>query len=468
MCDVLDYAHKRGFVHGDLRPENIMVTPEGQIKIADFWVNPAVDSQRSVRTSTIWSSIRYMAPEVAEGKPATAAADIYSLGVLLFELLTGTVPFDGDTSVAIALKHARDPIPSMRTYNPAVPKTLEGIVARALQKEPEERFRSVKSMLNELKTSREALHLSKPLVWSETTDMREVEPALESGETRMIVDQRGPRWMLSLRAKLLILVLLLAIGCVIGTIMLVSVPADVKLPDLVGMKFEDAQSQMSRSKVDLTKRSEEYNESFPEGVIFYMSPSAGRTIKSGKSVEVWVSKGSKYAMTPNLLKLSSEDAAQRVVSSGLIVGEMSQDYDALIPSGSVISQKPAPGTKLERGKPVSFVSSLGPKPSEAATQPPEGTTNPEENNTTPGNSGEAQNTQSSTSKPRSLTVKLTVPEGPQQQMVEIQVTDDNGERTAYSEVKHPGDKVSQKIQVVGSPATVRIYLDEKLVKEESL
>jgi serine/threonine-protein kinase len=440
-----------------------MVTSEGQIKIADFWVAGAVASQQSVRQNTLMSSIHYTAPEVAEGKPATPASDVYSLGIILFELLTAVVPFDGETPLAIALKHAREQVPSMRTYNPAVPKALEGIVARALQKEPEDRFRSIKSMLNELKSAREALNLNKQLVWSESTDARDIEPALEAGEKRSRIDQIYPTWALTFRKALIALVAILFVVVVIGAVMLINVPTDVRLPDLVGKKYEDAQSLVKQYKVQLITRTEEYNESYPEGVIYYMSPGAGRTIKSGKSVDVWVSKGSRFSSAPNLAKLSLEDARQRITESGLSIGEVSQDYSAAIPEGSIISQKPGPGTRLERGKSVSLIYSLGPKPIEIPSTTPDQIMNPGDASSDGGDTGQVQ---SELGKSRSFEIKFTVPNGPEDQIVEIGVEDDNGARTAYSEVKHPGDKIKETIDVVGSPAIVRIYIDKKLIKEE--
>lgn len=465
ICEVLDFSHKRGFIHGDLRPANVLVTPEGQLKIADYWVSNAVASQQSVRANTLISSIHYMAPEVAEGKTATAAADVYSLGIILFELLTATRPFDADSPIAIALKHAREPIPLMRPLNPGVPKVLEAVVARALQKDPEDRFRSAKSMLNELKSSRESLNLAKPLVWSESNDDQSVAPVVEASERGYAPEPSVPKKWLAVRNAMMIVVFILLVAMGYGAYQATKIPAEVKLPNLVGMKYTDAESRLAGQKVELVKRSEEYNENFPEGVILYMNPSAGMTIRaSAKPVEVWVSKGSKYAQTPNVLKLTLEDGAQRIVDAGLNVGEKGQDYDSVIPAGNIISQTPKPGTRLERGKAVNIVYSLGPKPGEIPVTPTgEGNTEtPSATESTPA----TDDNNSSGAKTRSFDVKLTCPAGAADQLVEIRVADDTGENVVFSEVKHPGDHIKKTVQGVGAKVAIRVYIDNKLVKED--
>jgi len=462
ICDVLDFAHKRGFIHGDLRPGNIMVTSEGLLKVADFWVSSAVVSQQAVRTSTLMSSIHYMSPEVAEGKSATPAADIYSLGIILYELLTARLPFDGETPVTIALKHARDPIPSMRAINPAVPKPLEAVVCRALQKETEDRFRSAKSMLNELKASKDALHLAKPLVWSETGDSSPVEASCECVVPQSEDEQKVSTLLVTLKKVLIGVVIVIALLIVFAAYNIMNIPAEVKLPDLVGKPYTEALSMLSRNKVELVKRSEEYNEKYPEGTIFFMSPTAGRTIRSGKSVDVWVSKGSKYAKAPDLSKLSLEDAKQRIIDSGLNVGEISQDYDPIIPPACIIKQTPAPGTRLEKGQAVGLVFSLGPKPQEI----PQDTTNAGDQSDDKQTSNDQTSDTSVQSKSRSFDLKLTVPPGSQDQLVEIKVQDDSGENTVYSEVRHPGDHIKKTVQGAGSKVVIRVYIDNKLIKEE--
>lgn len=458
ICDVLDHAHRRGFVHGDLRPGNILVTPEGHIKVADFWVANAVASAQSLRTNALMRSVHYMAPEVAEGKPVTPGADIYSLGIILFELLTADVPFDGDTPIAIALKHARDPVPSLRALNPGIPRSLETAIGKSLQKIPQDRFRSAKAMLNDLKTIREGLNLTKPITWSmpppgqktievppEATVPRESALEMPSGRHRETEDGQ-PVILAAVKKTMLVVVGLIALMVVAVMIWAMTAPSDVKVPSLVGKSLSQAQAIAADNKIELTIRSEQFNEDYPDNMIYYMNPAPGRRIKEGKSVDVWVSRGSRYARTPNLLKLSLEEAKDKISEAGLNVGEVSQEYSETVDAGNVLSQTPAPGTRQDRGQPVNVVFSLGAKPSEVV-------------------SGE-QPQQGKPKEPRSFDVTFPVPQGAENQKVQIAVDDDFGENIAYSDTLHPGDKVQQTVQGVGDKITIRVYIDGKLVKEE--
>jgi len=467
LCEVLDFAHRRGFVHGDLRPGNIMVTSEGQVKLADFWVGGAVASQQAIRTNALMISMPYMAPEVAEGKPATPVSDVYSLGIILFELLTAKTPFDGDTPFAIALKHAREPIPPMRPLNPGVPKSVEALIVRALQKTPEDRFRSAKSMLNELKSVRDALHLSKPLVWSRVDATKPVSPALETGEERESFEESDPPVLKTIVKSLLIFVSVLAVVVVVLASMyyLAKPPVDIKIPNLIGKSYEEAQRIAGSSNIQLFKTGEEFDEdkNFPAGTIYRMKPGAGRTIKAGKSVDVWVSKGSKYTLAPDISKLTLDEARTRIIDSGLIVGTVTQDFSDTIPTDRVISQNPAPGTQRARGQSVDLVYSLGAKSKEEPTTPSE----PGVTTETPDNSDNSSSTNANTSAlTRSFNVKFTVPSGPADQTVEIRVQDANGLNIAYSDTKHPGDKIEQAIEATGQKVEISIYIDGKLVKRE--
>ena len=463
ICEALDFTHRRGFVHGDLRPGNVLVTPEGHVKLADFWVANAVASAQSLRTSALMRSVHYMAPEVAEGKPVTPAGDIYSLGIVLFELLTANVPFDGDTPISIALKHAREPVPSLRALNPGIPKLLEAVVGKALQKIPQDRFRSAKSMLNDMKGVRDGLNLAKPITWSAPSSGEktvEAPPATsQTGhqdpfaprplDTRRAADDGEPAILAAVKKTMLVVVGLIAVMVVAVMIWAMTAPSEVKIPALVGKTVAQAQVIAGNKGIELTIRSEQFNEDYPDNTIYYMNPAPGRSIKEGKSVDVWVSKGSRYAGTPNVSKLSLDDAKDKISAVGLNVGEVSQEYSDSVPAGNVISQTPAPGTRQDRGQPVNVVFSLGAKPSDVIDgEQPE------------------QDTQNASKEPRSFDVTFLVPEGAENQRVQIAVVDDYGENIAYSDTLHPGDKVKQTVQGVGDKITLRVYIDGKLVREE--
>lgn len=444
ICGVLDYMHNHGFIHGDLRPANIMVTQEGQIKIANFWLSGAVASSQSIRTNALMRSIHYMSPETANGQPATAASDVYSLGVILFQLLTGSLPFDGDTPIAIAIKHAEEPIPNMQAQNPSIPRNLESITARAMQKSPGNRFGSAKAMLQELSPSKNLARDANP-----TPESR---PAVEDTEYEEY--EADPPALTIIRRVLLVFVLLILVVAAGVGAYLYTRPTDVIVPDLIGKTQVEAQTITLGAGLELSARPEQYNEEFPEGTIYFTSPVSGRTTKRGSTIEIWLSKGSKYAQVPDLSDISNEDAQRKIMTAGLAVGEVSEEYSDSISMGNVIKQKPKPSTKLDRDSKVDLTYSLGPKTPETTSITTEETPTPE------------NTTNQSSSESRSFNVKFKVPPGADPQNVEIAVVDDYGENIVYTETKSPGETVEQTVEGVGKKVKIRIYIDGKLAKEE--
>ena len=447
ICDVLDFAHRHGFIHGDLRPGNILVTPEGQIKISDFWVTNAIASSQTIRTNAMMRSIHYMSPEVAEGQAPTPMSDMYSLGIILFELLTGNLPFDGDTPIAIALRHARDPVPSIRSINPGVPKSLESVLAKALQKSPESRFRSMKAMLKEMQSVHDGLHLAKPITWSAPVEKTmPVQSAPDPDEPRTELKEAEPTLLSAFRKTLIAIVVIIALAAAALMVWVVTGPGEVKIPNFVGKSLEEAQSIAVDKKLELSVRSEQLNENYPAGTVYFMNPAPNRIVKSGRTVDVWVSKGSKFAKTPAVVGLAADEARSKITSAGLNVGEVSQEYSSKVPAGNIIKQTPAPETRQERSQPVNLVMSLGSEPDETGMQPDEDKTSSEET--------------------RTFDVKFNVPKGKEDQEVQIVVQDDNGENITYSDIAHPGDRIEKSVEGTGNKVTIRIYIDDKLVKEE--
>lgn len=448
ICSVIDYMQDKGFIHGNLSPANIMVTPEGQIKVANFWLGKAAASSQMIRTNLLTRSVQYMSPETAGGKPATTASDIYSLGVIIFQLLTGRLPYEGDTPNSIAMKHAEQSIPNIRALSPDISKGLESIIIKALQKTSINRYKSAKDMLNALTTEKNPRRTS---LTSGTATVQKPEQEDDIDEYEYVVDHPA---LLMIRKVLLIFVLVIIVAAAgIGTYYYTK-PADIIVPDLIGKTTDAAQVIVTRSGLGVTTDMEQYNEKFPEGTIYFTDPLAGRMIKKGKEIKLWVSKGSRYALVPNLGGVPLEDAQKNIIQAGLGVGEVTDDYSNTVPMGNIIKQKPAAGTKLDRESKVDLVYSLGSKTTD------EGSGTIEE---TPSTNGTGQ----SSGQPRSFDVKFKVPPGADQQNVEIAVVDDYGENIVYTEIKRPAEEVEQTVEGVGSKIKIRIYIDGKLVKEEN-
>jgi serine/threonine-protein kinase len=166
LAEALEYAHSRGIAHGDVRPQNVLIGPEGQVKLSGFGVAEAQNTVLYQDPGLLARVVSYVAPDAAASSRPTASADLYGLGVILFEMLTGDLPFKGDNPLQIALKHAQDPVPSPRSINLGIPRALDGVVQKALGKRPEDRYLNAVDMLTDLREVRDSLRYGKSLAWS--------------------------------------------------------------------------------------------------------------------------------------------------------------------------------------------------------------------------------------------------------------------------------------------------------------
>lgn len=447
--EALQDAHAHSITHGDVRPQNVLVTSDSQVKVTDFGMASALSSFPSVQSGAILRSVQYMSPEVAEGKVARPSSDVYSLGITLFEMLTGAVPFDGDTAIAIALHHAKDAPPSPRALNAGIPKSVEAIILKAMEKAPEDRYRTMQEMLQDLRAARQ--NLTTPNAYSAEVEPRPVAPKHVETE----VEEREAPTLLSKALK--VAFVLFALGLVALSAMLAYLfsgfgnPGDVDVPTLVGRTFAEAEVAARQAGLNLIEVERTFKDEYPEGQIWMTDPEAGYRVKKGKTVRVWISKGSKFARVPDIVGMSQDKGTSEITGAGLVVGTVTQEYSKRNP-GDVTRQSPAPGTTLERGKTVSFFISMGPEPGD-----------PEDLNT----DTETTSGTESTATERKFTVTVPVPSsGPQVQRVRIVVEDENGEQTPYDVDHQAGDIVRQVVTTVGKPATVRVYIDNTLWSEQ--
>ena len=443
IAEALDYAHQHSIAHGDVRPQNVIVTSDSQVKVTDFGMAGAIGSFPRIQTSASLRSIHYTAPEVSEGHIARPSSDIYSLGIVLYEMLTGTVPFDGDTPIAVALRHAKDPPPSPRALNPAAPRSVEAIVLKMLQKLPEERYRSIPELLADLRqvrTQEEAAPSGRTI--EEPPPPREiVSPKVEEETTPGFLGGllRG--------AFVLFVVMVVAFAALFGYIVF-SNPGETVTPSIVGKSRAEAEVLARQAGLDPVVAEETYDDRYPAGQVYMTDPEAGMRVKRGQPLRLWVSRGPRYTRVPDVTDLPEDKARSQILDAGLTVGEILQEYDDKVPAGSVFKQRPSPGTQVDRGKSVTLFVSLGKTPVEAPV-----VTSDEGQD---GNGAE-----------RSFSVALTVPtDGPESRTVRIVVTDDYGERTAYEEERRAADRVREVVTGVGKPITISVYVDDKLIDEQ--
>jgi len=340
ILEALDYSHRAGVVHRDIKPGNVMVTDKGQVKVMDFGIARAVsDSSSTVaETTQILGTAAYFSPEQAKGEPVDARADLYSTGVVLYELLTGRQPFRGESPVAVAYQHVSEaPVPPTE-INEDVPGALDPIVLRALAKDPYQRYPDAASFRLALDsavsgrapTKRELGALTSELYGPSPRQAQETARSLRqlSTDTTMARTQSGPpvAWIwagVALLAVLLISILLWVIMMPRGE----QVPTDARVvPDLVDVSYQRAQDDL----LDLDLQSTiiyEANADIAEDNVIRTDPEAGQSVKVGQRVMLYVSSGAEMVTVPSLVGLSQTAAKEALVSAGLELGTVTPRND---------------------------------------------------------------------------------------------------------------------------------------------
>ncbi|MCX8053429.1 MAG: protein kinase, partial [Armatimonadetes bacterium] len=274
VLEALEYAHTNHFVHGDIRPQDIIVSPDGEVKLTDFGLATALISFPAIAERFRMRSIHYQAPEVAEGNPPSVASDIYSVGVVLYEMLTNTLPFDGSSAVSIALKKVKElPVPP-RSINAAVPKSLNDIVMKAIDASPKERYASASEMLADLRVVRDGLRVGQlPSIVSADPEREvvESEPTAESDTL-----SRGYWWLLAL--------FVLAVTVSFGVALMVAGRrAEIQVPQFVGKTWEEALAEAEASGIELIDDGRVYSDTYEAGKICSAVPPAGTMIPRNRA-----------------------------------------------------------------------------------------------------------------------------------------------------------------------------------------
>jgi serine/threonine protein kinase len=445
VLEALEYAHANRIVHGDLRPQDVIVGPDGEVKVTDFGMASALRACPEIADRLGMRSIHYEAPEIVEGAAPSVTSDLYSAGVILYEMLTGTLPFDGPTAVSIALKQAKDTPTPPRALNTAVPKSLSDLVMRAIEKSPHERYATASDMLADLRAIRDALRAGKPVsVPQPSVSARANEPVEreDEGEPDGLLSRSWYLW--------LIIGFVLTVALVGGlTLALNTKATKIDVPMIVGKTLDEARDIAREAGVTLEQDDpgEVYSNDNEEGKIAVQFPVAHSQVPRDKPVVKYkLSKGPSAKAIPDLLGLPEAEAYQAAEDAGFAVGKVTTEYSDKVPVNSVVKQDPAKGTLSPPQSSISLVISLGPKP-----EPPPDT--------------------SSSSQPagdqRNFQVAVTVPsDATGQQEVRIVVNDDRGETTAVQEFHDPGDKFNQTVTAFGNNVRIRVYVAGRVASDE--
>ena len=283
LTDGLAHAHEAYIIHRDIKPQNIMIEDNGRIKITDFGIAMALNSTQLTQTNSVMGSVHYLPPEQANGKGSTVKSDIYSLGILMYELLTGSVPFKGDTAVEIALKHMKEKIPSVRKQNPTIPQSVENIILKATAKNPKNRYDSVTKVIAPIPKEPKKPVVDKPLDKEETTETDD-----------SILKEKDEKNKLPIILAGILLAFLIVLAVVYLLISNHDVK-EVKVPDVTGLTLEEAIKKVEKQGLKYTTKDEE-NADIEEGKVIRTEPKAGSTKTKGSTITIVESSGKEYLL----------------------------------------------------------------------------------------------------------------------------------------------------------------------------
>ncbi len=354
ICDGIQHAHDKGIIHRDIKPHNILVTTTGMVKVADFGIAQAISKKTITFGGNIIGSVHYISPEQAKGEPVTIATDIYSLGCVLYEMLTGTPPFDAESPVTVALKHMHDEITPPRQINESIPMALEGIIYRAMEKVPEKRFDSAQKMRNDLLNMDGAYAGYKPGHAGRGTII--MPPIATEGTDEMVKKRK-------LRTTGIIAIIAL-LGLFSGMLVMLGgnfFGQEVVVPDIVGKNINQVDKELKQLKLIMDVKDKKFNDEFKKDEIIFQEPGKGQKVKEGKHIEVILSLGSEKIKVPNVEGKELADAEIIIGNEGFEIG-IDKIYDDKYKEGYIISQEPRAGTRVAKNSKIDLMVSKGPTP----------------------------------------------------------------------------------------------------------
>lgn len=361
-------AHTNGIIHRDLKPQNVMITPDHHAKVADFGIALSQGEQSITQTNSTMGSVHYMAPERVRGQQASIQSDIYALGIILYEMLTNKLPFDGDTSLAIALKHFNEATPSLRRVHPDIPQALENVVFKATAKDSHQRYTSALAMADDLKTTLTSKRAHEPVFVALDSDTK---PIGSDAEKTKVMAQLAGKGKNSAKNKPLknpwykkrlfwLLDLVIAILVITGLIWL-NDRKEVSVPDVSNLSPAQARAVLNNSHLKAHISVNEHSNSVAKNNIIRSLPPRGAHLKSGSSVKLIRSLGPRKYSVPNLVGDNYYHARKKLIQKGFKV-KRSNRYSSKIAAGTVIKQSPKSKKKVVfHKKMVRLTVSLGQK-----------------------------------------------------------------------------------------------------------
>jgi serine/threonine-protein kinase len=362
LLAALDVAHAAGIVHRDVKSQNILMDAAGTAKVTDFGIARAGDSQMT-EAGSILGTAQYLAPEQARGEPVDARSDLYSVGVVLYEMLTGRVPFQGDSAVTVALKHVNEVPPEPAELVPGLPYSLNQIVLKALAKDPERRYHSASSFAADLNNAR----TGGPLIAAaydpseEATQVQKAAPVATEGQTRVMPRPAAPPPERRRRRPVwpwVLLVAFVVVAAIVAALLLKSCTSStVKVPSVVGQSEAAARAALDDDGFKV-KAVDTYSDEFSSGFVAAQDPTAGSSLEKDGTVTISVSRGPVHTQLSDLSGMTPAQVQDYLKQFGLVGRQLSGSSDA-VPKGHVYKQNPPAGTTVARGDTVKYWVSAG-------------------------------------------------------------------------------------------------------------
>ena len=402
IANALSYAHANQIIHKDVKSQNILIDKDDNVKITDFGISQMMNNTTITHNKGVLGSAHYFSPEQARGEKLSYHTDIYSLGIVLYEMLVGELPFTAENPVSVALKHIQEPPKSVHSIIHDVPESLSFIVAKCLEKKPENRFASMQALSRALssvtvdsqnrvkdKTMTKAMpitaaavtagvakkavakdNLAKSAVKSPKDSMvkKTVNATAPSPATKVAntVKNKKPTNGKNKKKKsnifVLAVIVLLVLGATIFIAQKIAPPSELTAPDFRGMTYEEAEKMANKRGLLLNEVGSEYSETYDEGDIISQTPNEGTNVSKGDTISVVISKGSQQTKVPDVRGMTLEEATKELEECGLKVGSVIESYSDTVKAGKIISQGYEPEVKIDRQSEVNLEISLGESP----------------------------------------------------------------------------------------------------------
>lgn len=364
LTSAVAHAHESYIIHRDIKPQNVIILEDGRVKIMDFGIAVALNAGEFTQTNSVMGTVYYIPPEQANGASATTKSDIYSLGILMYELVTGHVPFKGDNPVEVAIKHMNEEIPSICEYDPEMPQSIENIILRASAKNPKNRYDSAWDMHEDLETALDKDRFNEPRVkyrypekgFDDDNDIPRVGRAIRNAEKSE--DKKDKRMNKAL----------IVIGTIVGVLIAallfvfilwpkISDKPDIEIPDVQGMTVKQARSTLEDKGFEVSgKTKKEASDDVEEDKVIGTDPEIGETLKEGSEITLIVSTGSEKIEIEDYTGEDFEKVKAELEAAGINVVSYEKDVskDENVEEGTILEQDVEVGTKLGEGDTITF------------------------------------------------------------------------------------------------------------------